>query len=560
MIQPALDVVIFFARNALLAFVLFYMLWRAGSGRRPLRWIESWSPPRSRQAAARLCLALLLVFAAVGAWYIPQGGFAGEVEPVVSCLAWLSQTGHPLYNAFDAAERYSVLYGPSVFLTNGLFLRVLGPSLASAKVASILGAVGSLVFVYAATARKRRDLLALTTVTAAAMFYWAQGFAVYLVRPDALMVFAVGFALFAAVRLRPALAVLAVAAAAGFAVNLKIHGVLYFVPVFAVLAGRLGRRATLWAGLVAAAVTALPFALSPLISLRNYVAWLVNAAHHGLTTEFLGLMLGYAAFLLLPLVVLSALRGWREVWTGPHRALLVTTVVSLALTLVLAAKPGAGMVHLLPLVPVVAFATGRLLDGLPAYAGARSRGGRAALAALALTALLAGSVNGYRAVRYVDWHLGETPDLAGDIRGIMAQYPGLPMAMACGGENAAFRATWLRPLLVFQDNPVLVDPISVMDSALSGRELSPETYAALSDGRIGLWLVPRRQVPFRKVNWYAPHNPVFPDEFVRHFQRCYTVRGQSRYFDLWFWNGLDPAGDAAALATHEARQKELLKN
>ncbi len=51
-------------------------------------------------------------------------------------------------------------------------------------------------------------------------------------------------------------------------------------------------------------------------------------------------------------------------------------------------------------------------------------------------------------------------------------------------------------------------------------------------------LVPRSQKPFAKENWYAPHNSLFSIEFQEHFQACYTPRGHSRYFDLWFWNGL----------------------
>jgi len=168
----------------------------------------------------------------------------------------------------------------------------------------------------------------------------------------------------------------------------------------------------------------------------------------------------------------------------------------------------------------------------------RVRMHQAVLTATIATALLAGTVNAYRAVRYVDYQIARTPELAQDVEAIMRDLPGLTISMACGGENINFRTTWLRPLLVFQNNPLLIDPISVMDSSLSGRELSQNTYRALTEGRVAVWLVPRRQLPFAKENWYEPHNPLFPDEFQEHFKACYTPRGHSRYFDLWFWNGL----------------------
>lgn len=534
MIQDVLDIIIFFARNMVAAFVLFFAAWLL-PWRRPvmahLRWRQThtWV----------LSVGLLAVFVGIAVWYVGLEGFAGEVEPVVSTLSWLVSHGHPLYNPFDAAERYSVLYGPSVFLTNGLFLQMLGPSLPAVKLASALGAVGSLLLLYAAVARRRRDTLAVSLTAGAAMYFWAQGFSVYVVRPDALMVFAVALGLFGAARLRAFLALAVVAATAGFAVNLKLHGLFYFVPVVALLATRHGWRAGVGSVAGAVAVAALPFAFNDQISLVNYLAWVRNATQHGLNAEYLALDLGYAAALLLPLGLVLGLSGWRR-WRGTAEGTLVLSLGAvLPAVLVLASKPGAGLVHLMPLALPTVYVLGRLIQRLqdegfdwrpPTRAGAA--------VAFALTLVLAGTVNEYRAVRRLAWETGDQPDLAQDVRGIMARYEGLTLAMACGGENRSFRSTWPRPLLAFGDNPVLLDPISVMDSSLSGRELSPSTYRAISDGRIKVWLVPRGQEPFRKANWYAPHTPIFPEAFVRHFEAFYSPRAQTRYFDLWFWNGL----------------------
>jgi hypothetical protein len=537
MLQDLLDIIIFFARNMLAAFALFFGACLLLGRRVPsvrLRPAPAWV----------LSLGLLAVFAGIAAWYVGLEGLAGEVEPVVTTLSWLVSNGHPLYTPFDAAERYSVLYGPSVFLTNGLFLKLLGPSVASVKLVSALAAVGSLLLLYAALARCRRDTLAVLLTAAAAMYFWAQGFAVYLVRPDALMVFTLSLGLYSAARLRRPLAILTVAVAAGFAVNLKLHGFLYFVPVAALLALRHGRRACLIAAGGALAVAALPFVFNPQVSLVDYFAWIRNASRHGLSTEFLALDLGYAAALVLPLALVLALAG-RSRWRGtPEGALLLSLASVLPAMLVLASKPGAGLVHLLPMAIPTVYVLGRLVQRLQEDGfDWRPRTRRAAAWAFGLTLLLAGSVNEYRAVRLLDWQTRQLPDLALDVRGVMARYGGLTMAMACGGENQAFLSTWTRALLAFADNPVLLDPISVMDSSLSGRELSHSTYDAIGDGRIALWLVPRGQEPFRKVNWYAPHLPIFPDAFRRHFEAHYSQRAQSRYFDLWFWNGLpDLAG------------------
>jgi len=539
--RPYLEIVVFLAQHAALTFAIILVCgWfaaRLGGHLVPLR---ATSPALTRRLAVLITGGLLAVFAVIGGWYLTLNGFAGEVEPAVSCLSWLVQSGQQLYTDFSTAERYSVLYGPSVFLTNGLILAILGPSLASVKLASVLGNLGSLVFLYAATARRSRDPLAAGVTGLAVLYYWTQGFAVYLVRPDALLVFAVALGLFAAVKIRRGLAVVTVAVAAGFAINLKLHGALYFLPIFVLLWQRYGRRELIVSCLGAAAVVLAPFALHR-VSLVNYVAWLSNAVAHGLAWEPLWETLRYAGYLLLPLVSAVAVAPDRGRLLRENRVAFLMLVPVYGLTVLLAAKPGAGQVHMLPLVPTTMYllaAIYRQPAGVSALPAPHALWRQAAVTATVLTALLAGSVNAYRAVRYVDHQIAQTPDLMQDVQKVMSAFPNLAIGMACGGEELSFRATYLRPLLVFANHPLLIDPISVMDSSLSRRELSPETYRALSEGRVGMWLVPRRQIPFEKVNWYAPHDPVFSTEFREHFRRCYTRRSHSQYFDLWFWNGL----------------------
>ena len=97
MLQFALDVIIFFARNMVAAFALFFGIWLL-AGRR----LDVLSGLRLRPAVVwTLSLALVTVFAGIAAWYVGLEGFAGEVEPVISTLSWLVSHGHPLYTPFD---------------------------------------------------------------------------------------------------------------------------------------------------------------------------------------------------------------------------------------------------------------------------------------------------------------------------------------------------------------------------------------------------------------------------------------------------------------------------
>ena len=274
----------------------------------------------------------------------------------------------------------------------------------------------------------------------------------------------------------------------------------------------------------------------------GYVGWIRNAMNQGLGMQTLAATTQYSAYLLLPVVVLLLISPRRVSLLRRHALVLGSLILAFLATLILAEKPGAGLVHLLPLVPTTMYLLGLLILDMVDDPAAMPGPGvlpRAAVTAVLMTVLLGGVVNVYRAVRLVGWQSDEMPGLAEEVRGIIAQYPDLTIGMACGGENASFRSTWMHPLLVFAGHPLLVETVAVMDCRLTGMDMPPASFDALEDGMVKLWLVPRGQQPFVKRNWYPPHEALFSDRFRNHFETNYTPRGHTEYYDLWWWNGLE---------------------
>lgn len=511
----------------------------------------------STKSVFGLVFLFFAVFLGIGAWYLSLPGYAGEVEPMISSVSWLVSHGKPLYHGLDDSVRYSVLYGPSVYLTNGLFLKVFGASLASTKLASLLASLLGLAFLYGALARRKNDLVAALAVLLAVFYFWAQGFSIYLVRPDAFLVFAVCFALFALQRTSRWLAVIAVGTALGFAANLKIHAPLYFLPLGVLFLRRHGGRRFIQALALALMVTFSPFLAFPQISLTNYLLWLREALGHGLCLETLPATSRFGALLLLPLLTVTLLDEEKGFWWLKDRLLGASLALALGGTLVLSTKPGAGLVHLLPLIPSFIFLPAEHLLQLPGNAWEPMRKssrrlllGRGALGILFITMFLTGSVHAYRSSMLVGWQNRNASDLVRDIEGIMVDNPGVTLSMACGGENEFFHNTYARPLLVFNNNPLLIDPIAVMDCCKAGVGLSENTFTAIKRGTVGAWLVPRGQKPFQKANWYTPHEEIFPERFLDCFLENYSPQDHSKYFDLWYWNGLQrpPTGNPAVAA------------
>ncbi len=161
--------------------------------------------------------------------------------------------------------------------------------------------------------------------------------------------------------MRPsAAAAIIVGLLAGFAANLKIHAPLYLVPVGVTLLYRAeGCRPMIVLCGVSSAVLALaaPFLL-PRVSPLAYAENLEMASRHGLQLSLFVPSLFTALGILAPAVLLTARARARDI-PREHLVLLGSVAAAMLVAAVITAKPGSGATHIIPFVPIAAFATGQ---------------------------------------------------------------------------------------------------------------------------------------------------------------------------------------------------------
>jgi hypothetical protein len=540
-IRACLDFVILCSRHPLCTCAVLLFLWmilRRRSDGSAADHTASWS--RTRPALVFVAAIVFAAFLSTGIWYLVHDGYASDVEAMVTSVSWWVQTGGPLYHAPDADPQYSVIYGPMVYLATGFWLDLLHPSIFAAKLGSLLALCVSVILLHLTIRRLVSGTLAFGMTAVALLLYWTAGTSAMLVRPDPYILAAVCLGLYAAGSSRRVPAAAGAALALGLAVNLKVHAVLYLLPVLTLLDERHGSRATLEAlGLGAVAVVA-PFALHDGVSLVNYLSWILIGTRHGLELDNLPHLFSRALFFAIPVLVLLSAPGRPANRPWMRRQLVTAWAAGNLAVIVLAMKPGAGQVHLLPMIPINLVFAARLwpAEGMRGLLfpdrGASWRLG--AVTAFMIAAVVTGSVAGYRSARLADSRMENSTAISADIRGILAEHPDRAIGMGYSGDSNYFHLANLRPLLTFSGNPLLIDAVSLMDSRRAHRQIPEATLAALDAGVIDLWLVPRGRQPFRLANWYPPHDDIFSDEVRARFSIHYRLEGHSRYFDLWGWD------------------------
>jgi hypothetical protein len=312
-------------------------------------------------------LALIVIFYLLSPAPIDNG----EIEHV--CTSYWFKTGHPLYHAADAGERYSVGYGPMAYIPFAAAMALLGPSYFACKLLSVI-CCGLFFFLTFRCLRTRADartaLLWCALVLALSVAHWFQTF---YAKADPILYLCVITSLWAAIGPRResqpatgardsdrAFSIILIAFTLGIAINMKAHAALYFVYPLLLLVQRVGWQSTALAITGAAVIAIIPF-FHPHISFTNWLYWLNQERRQGFGVSEFEWNIHWFLFLLLLLLgpfILARLNGGALLprLAKSEKLPLAGLIFSLAAVALAASKAGSGPNHLVPFVPLLCFA------------------------------------------------------------------------------------------------------------------------------------------------------------------------------------------------------------
>jgi hypothetical protein len=138
--------------------------------------------------------AVLLAVLTVSAYiltvvlYLLYPNYFDHGQPMVASMSWLWMQGHVLYSNWTTGDVYSSVYGPLVFLINGMTL-LLNPSIFASKLPGILSLGAALVatsVLFKRTTGSR--LTSLFLLASAVMLFVPFGVSAYWNRPEPFLI------------------------------------------------------------------------------------------------------------------------------------------------------------------------------------------------------------------------------------------------------------------------------------------------------------------------------------------------------------------------------------
>ncbi|MGB7522109.1 MAG: glycosyltransferase family 39 protein, partial [Spirulinaceae cyanobacterium] len=448
------------------------------------------------------CVFIIIGFVALVVLNTFNNTLIDHTEGHLPTVAWLLQTdNYPLYHSIDSAKRYSLIYGPVLYLTQALFLHILSPSILAAKVPISLALILSIFFLFLLVYKLIDLQTSVVTTTYIILviicFGNLYGNILFQIRSDSLILMLTCLlTLITAVKPGKSTIVAAIITI-GLCLNLKFTSIIYFLPLLYLIYNQQGISSVLVSLGGASLLSLLPFIHSQ-ISLLNYLAWIKIISNHGLDFKQLEKNVVWALYLLFPFILLIFqlyclnISEFKKTIVK-YRDYLLLLLVSILLISFIAAKPGSGIHHLLPFIPSILYVYIHFLKKtLFIYSNHKKKKSTSfkvnilhlMLAVIFTLTFYHGGIKGV-----LLWEKFNTSGSAiiADIEKVIDRYPNTNIEMGYG-ENKGYPFTYYRPILVFHGNPYLIDANVLMDMRKAGIDISNKTIEVLDSCSTQIWL------------------------------------------------------------------------
>ena len=510
----------------------------------PNIWKQATSESMARFWETGLLFPFLFLYLCTAYYALTFPGYIDPVEPMVVAASYFAFHGHPVYDMV-------MTYGPYCFLVYGLAIKLLGASITTIKLVVAAGNVAFatiLLLLFRKVLRWRPALLAMTLVLAACLMKLS-----YLVqaRGDLFIYIAAALGLLSALTVRRSLAMVFMIMALTLACGIKITAFLYLLYPMALLLRRQGVIVLSACCGIALLLSAIPFAMHT-FSLRDYLHWLVSFSTHPRSRrEFVGNIVT-TCLIASPCVVafyrlsirdhVDAARYVRNNWFP-----LLSLLLGVLITDLVASKIGAGRHHLLPFIPAVALLTIQLSQREHGLNNSERRSSFWPVYLYGCIGLIlfVTALSELSDVRSLT--ISETPQalaMQEDIRRIVKTFAGQSVELGDGvGEfnlETLYSPMYSAPQLVFAGNPYNYDPSAEADADMINGAMRDFNEQHVRSCETRVFLIPRGDKPFHSFSIYSGMYPdqyngrlLFSKNFEQTFLRVYEHTSSTTFYDIY---------------------------
>ena len=480
--------------------------------------------------------------------YLVTTGYINHIGPQIASLSSSLYNGTELYHDLESFKRYSLLYGPYLYIFNNISMNFLSFSIYTSKLLGVFcGVLNIFIFYLISRSITKLNYIAIiisTLITSLCCFFPLKF--IYN-QTDPIIMICINLTLLAlTINKNPNTKYLMICLFSGIAINLKIHSILLFIPIYFIEFRSQTLLSVLKYSSITLIIIAFPFFSSD-ISLTNYFSILSHAgSKHGFSIKDLIGVIEYFSIIILPLILFTVFKfsgdfDKLKIIIKKYYGYCILIIISLSLFMLIASKEGSGPHHLLMLMPFLTPIISKLFIENKNIIKNLNSTIPILLLSIFLATAYVGAGSSIKIIKFLEYRLKNnvSQSLIKDIKNINKSYPGKLISMGYG-DNDSYTTTFFRPWLQFLGHPLLLDPAALMDFEFSGYHKSLissyNNYDFIKKGHLGdIVLIPKNDIPFSMKNLYNRYTPndLFTEEFKNTFGLVYSKISSTEFFDIY---------------------------
>lgn len=467
-------------------------------------------------------------------FYLWAPNFADYGEATIPLLAGNILHGAPVYSDWNLGQMIvGSNYGPYVFLAQIPVLLWIPTIDASKFVGTFFGLAGLSLFFFAVRPRVRFTNNALAMVALMVALLSSELHFWFWDRPNSFLIALVSLGTLIFERAHPNICLAGLGLLAGLAMNLKLFGAIYLIPLALACIPMVRSWAALGsafavAGALFGAAIILPFRMDS-FSAETYVANLSMMPNQGIVVSSVFDSIFYGlAILTLPFLALRM-----KIASRNDHLLLVSLVICTVLVALISGKPGGGPPYMMPLIPLALYTGARLLSRVaPEQSSEISQNRNLVLWVVLICSAPIWAFSWYQIAKQIP-NIGADQEKVKELRSVFLTFPGSEMGVNYGETVAEqFQITQdenLRVEKAFLGQITKFDYVNYGDQRFAGISGSV-LYPLLENCRIPTWVLSRRGGSFRGRAYGLP---ILDNGGLERFHANYKLIKQYQFYEVW---------------------------
>jgi hypothetical protein len=471
--------------------------------------LSKWSLDENLSLSIRTNLLLITVLAIV---YLLYPSYLDHLESTVATLGLIYSNGGQIYPEISNYTFHGLLYGPGLSEIQSS-LKFLGlPIILSSKIPGVLSFLLSIIILRSTIKNDFSKAYLIFLVPFGLFLFWN--------RAEPFLLLIVSLCLWILFRSTNLGAVFLIGCLAGFASSLKLHGALYVLAaIFVAFPHNKINLKTVFCLSIGALLAAFLTFMPEQISILNYLKYIELASKHGLSIVMLLENFTYLLALVLPIIYLGIK------YTSIRKEFIHTITILViieCITATISSKPGSGIHHLIPFIPINAFLLQRIFESC--YFNRSSiRPFKLGLMAVSLATCIP--------LLQLSWQMTSKFKIQSESRveveKISDEFSGLILGVS-DTDNYIF--TFFRPLLEAKGNKQIDFP-AFMDLNYSGISDAP-FLRKIQDCDFPYVALPASGKPF-SMNTFYIDRPLISDEVRLAFEKNYKIISYRKFYTIY---------------------------